>query len=71
MCPHAACGCDLVFFLLFFRFFSAVGFVGVYLILMYPQKKVKERVKSGKPMKPEYKGPAPKPNRYECDTYAR
>ncbi|CAM9097344.1 unnamed protein product [Pylaiella littoralis] len=28
------------------------------------KKKVKERVKSGKPLKPEYKGPQPKPNRF-------
>ncbi|CAN0540447.1 unnamed protein product [Ectocarpus sp. 12 AP-2014] len=28
------------------------------------KKKAKERVKSGKPLKPEYKGPQPKPNRH-------
>lgn len=38
------------------------------------QKKAKERVKSGKPLKPEYKGPQPKPNRYlqqSCPLFAR
>eukprot|EP00904_Undaria_pinnatifida_P014152 jgi/Undpi1/9868/HiC_scaffold_28.g12322.m1 len=47
---------------LFSSFLCAIPFRGVH--LMCSQKKVKERVKSGKPMKPEYKGPAPKPNRF-------